>query len=314
MKSILDLPQTEARRLLSKGAPVYLAINPVEYHGPHLSLHNDALISQGLIRDMHDVLRREGHDWPLLSAGELDVGVGTTPGPGSRPMRFRIVCEIVRRTCSALADLGARRVVLMTFHGGPLHSVAIERGVELLVKRGVHAVAPFNALFDEIIHRDGGEAAEAYEVVEDEELRHEMIRNSTKDLHAGFGETSLTLHYAPKTVGDYRALAPCPAVAPDPRLSKLAALFRGANRVGVAEELDLLAGAKAWMDLQPFPGYTGRPNLADPKSGVVFARVISERYARIAQDVFAGKCRSPRPAYSWLEKLTLGGRLELSGD
>ena len=36
--------------LLATGAPVFLCVNPVEYHGPHLSLHNDRLISEGVAR------------------------------------------------------------------------------------------------------------------------------------------------------------------------------------------------------------------------------------------------------------------------
>ncbi|MFN7132430.1 MAG: hypothetical protein ACK4N5_10120, partial [Myxococcales bacterium] len=59
MIQLLDLPQSEARRLIaahageSGRAPVYLTVNPVEYHGPHLSLHNDRLVSEGLVRALH---------------------------------------------------------------------------------------------------------------------------------------------------------------------------------------------------------------------------------------------------------------------
>ena len=45
---LYDLPNDAARRLLATGVPVYLPVNPVEYHGPHLSLHTDRLISRGL--------------------------------------------------------------------------------------------------------------------------------------------------------------------------------------------------------------------------------------------------------------------------
>ena len=36
MTNLLDLPHSRARSLLSRGAPVYLPVNPVEFHGPHL--------------------------------------------------------------------------------------------------------------------------------------------------------------------------------------------------------------------------------------------------------------------------------------
>ena len=61
MISLLDIPHQEARRLVKSGAPVYLSVNPVEYHGPHLSLHNDRLISIGLIREVHEAFAKK-HD------------------------------------------------------------------------------------------------------------------------------------------------------------------------------------------------------------------------------------------------------------
>ena len=78
MIRLFDLPHSEARRLLSSGAPVFLPVNPVEYHGPHLSLHNDRLISAGLMRDLHAGLAMK-YDWPLLVADDLEVGVEPAP-------------------------------------------------------------------------------------------------------------------------------------------------------------------------------------------------------------------------------------------
>jgi hypothetical protein len=34
--TLLDLPHRVARRLAAEDRPVYLLVNPVEYHGPHL--------------------------------------------------------------------------------------------------------------------------------------------------------------------------------------------------------------------------------------------------------------------------------------
>src|SRR4051812_14310306 len=150
MTSLLDLPHAEARRLLAGGAPVYLPVNPVEYHGPHLSLHNDALIAQGLAAELHAGLcQREalgGSDWPFLVAGGLEIGVDPAPGPGSRATPYAEVRDQVTEACLALADLGARKVVLMTFHGAPLHALALEGGIHALAARGVTALSPMNIL------------------------------------------------------------------------------------------------------------------------------------------------------------------------
>src|SRR5262245_42835306 len=137
------MPHAEARAVLAKGAPVFLPVNPVEYHGPHLSLHNDRLIAVGLARDVHARLARP--EWPFVLAADLEVGVDPTPGPGTRVTPFPLVRETVLRACKALHALGARTVVAMTWHGAPLHSIAIEPGLEWLRRRGVVALNPFNA-------------------------------------------------------------------------------------------------------------------------------------------------------------------------
>jgi creatinine amidohydrolase len=313
MTRLLDLAHSRARRLVSSGAPVYLAVNPIEYHGPHLSLHNDALITAGLVRDVHELLVREHGDWPLLVAGDLDVGVDPVPGPGSRPVPFETVCRLVVDACRALVGLGAQRVVLATFHGHPLHNVAIGKGAEWLERRGVQVVAPFNLLLRAAVRGEVEAISGAYATVTDPTLRDAMLREAARDLHAGFGETSLSLHYAPDSVGDHASLTPCPDVTPDPALGRAARGFRLAGRVDLALELELLAFGKAWFELDPFPGYTGHPHLANAEAGAVLARVLSERFAAVVSDVIAGRARSPRPLFGWMERMTLGGRISTVG-
>src|SRR5437762_7047770 len=90
MVSLLDVPHQEARRLVRSGAPVYLTINPVEYHGPHLSLHNDRLVSRGLVRELHARLAARHPEWPLLFGSDLEIGVEPCPGIGSRHTPFLV--------------------------------------------------------------------------------------------------------------------------------------------------------------------------------------------------------------------------------
>jgi creatinine amidohydrolase/Fe(II)-dependent formamide hydrolase-like protein len=225
---------------------------------------------------------------------------------------FATVCDLVERACASLAELGARRVVLMTFHGGPLHSVAIQRGVALLERRGVRAVAPCALLFHEMIHGDPAQLAEAYALVADADQGAQMLRDAKLDLHAGFSETSIALHYAPESVGDFRGVPPCPPVVPDPALARVAAGLRAAGLRDRADEIGMLAAGRAWLALRPFPGHTGRPDLASPEVGAVLARIIGDRFASLVRDVLEGRARAPRPPFSWLEHATLGGRVPLT--
>jgi creatinine amidohydrolase len=307
--SLFDVPHQEARRLLRSGIPAYLTINPVEYHGPHLSLHNDRLISLGLVRDLHERLAVR-HGWPLLLAADLEIGVEPCPGPGTRRTPYGVARQLVLEACRALAELGASRVVLMTFHGAPLHNLAIEAGIELLAAGGARAVAPFNRVLDELLWLEPSRYAAAYAHIEDPQERAQMMDALALDFHAGFFETSLALHYAPESVApDYRALPPCADVRPDARFALAARMARVMRRERLARELTFAASGVGWNALRPFPGYTGRPHRATPQAGAVFAQQIVGQYETVVEDVFAGRAESPPPIMRWAGRLSLGGRI-----
>ena len=309
MISLLDVPHQEARRLARSGAPVYLTVNPVEYHGPHLSLHNDRLISIGLVREVHDRLAAT-HGWPLLLGADLEIGVEPCPGPGTRRTPYPIVRHLVLEACRALVELGASKVVLMTFHGAPLHNLAIEAGVQLLRAAGVRAVAPFNGLLTEMLFLDANEFAGAFEHVVDEAERRQMMGALANDFHAGFFETSMALHYAPESVApDYTSLPPCADVRPDGKLALASRMARALGADRLARELTFAAEGLGWNALRPFPGYTGRPHRATPQAGAVFAKEIVRRYVDGIADVFEGRAESPPPIMRWVGTLSLGGRI-----
>jgi creatinine amidohydrolase len=295
---------------LARGAPVYLPVNPIEYHGPHLSLRNDHLVSIGLARDLHEGLAALHDGAPLLVAPELDVGVEPAPGPGSIPVSMREVARRTVKACHALADRGAKRVAIMTFHGSPLHAVALEAGVRTLRKRGVKAFSPLNLILRELLSLDGSRFAAAFEHVADAQLRAEMIRTLPQDFHGGFFETSVAMHYAPESVLPiHRDLPPC-APFRQPRAAVLAS--RAARALGastLAQELSLVGDGLAWYALRPFPGYTGRPDLASAEAGAIFAREIVSAYVAAAKDVLWGDAASPPPIMRWLPFASLGGRL-----
>jgi creatinine amidohydrolase len=295
---------------VQSGAPVYLTVNPVEYHGPHLSLHNDRLVSVGLIGDLHARLRRRHPEWPFLVAADLEIGVAPCWGPGSRHTRFVVAQDLVREACRALAELGARRVVIMTFHGSPLHNHAIDLGVRLLESRGVRAVAPFNIVLQELVRLDSRRFADALAHVEDPAERTEMLRTLAFDFHAGFFETSVALHYAPESVSpSYRSLAPCPAIQPSRWLAGAESIARALGRDALAGELGFAAAGVGWYKLKPFPGYTGRPHRATSEAGAIFARFMLDQFEPVVEAVLDGRCASPRPIMEWLRFASLGGRL-----
>lgn len=309
---LFERPHAEAKRLLEAGAPVWVTVNPVEYHGPHLSLHNDRLISQGLCSDLHARLYPR---LPMLVAADLEVGVEPCRGKGTRHTRFAVVKELVLETCRALAELGARRVVLMTFHGAPLHNLAIEAGAEWLRGRGIAAVAPFHVVLRELMMLEAGDPRfeEVVAGVEDAHDRAALMAGLPRDFHAGFFETSVALHYAPDSVGERKGLADCPEIRPVEGYAKAAAIARRLGREVLARELELAAVGIGWGMLKPFPGYTGKPRLASAECGKVFARLMVERFGACVEGVFERGEAPPEPIMRWVEKVTMGGRLGPTG-
>ncbi len=310
MTDLFSLPHSAVAGQLQSGAPVFLAVNPVEYHGPHLALNNDTLITRGLIRDLHARLLEDHPEWPLLFGGDLRVGVEPTAGVGSQFTPYKVVSALTVEACRSLADLGAQRVVLMTFHGDPMHSKALHEGVKLLQDRGVQVLAPMNLILRAMLDLEPQEFAVAFEQIEDPVERQTTMEGLPYDFHAGYFETSLSLHYAPESVSpDYTALAPCPEVVPFRSLSVASRLAAAAGFASLSRELRYAAMGRGWQALRPFPGYTSRPHLANAEAGRLFAGFIVDRFVTCAEQVFAGKAQSPEPIMPWLASVSLGGRV-----
>ncbi len=310
MTNLLDLPHSRARSLLSRGAPVYLPVNPVEFHGPHLSLHNDALISRGIAASIHEGLAERGHDFPFLITSDLEIGVDPTPGPGSRWTSYSQAAALVGEACARLCELGAQRVIIVTFHGSPLHSLAIHEGVKLLAKRGVRALSPLNMLLRGMLDLNVREFADAFACVPDEEQRAVLMADAARDFHAGFFETSLALHYAPRSVDERHVrLPPCPPVVPDAKFSAASQLALRLGRTQLAGELAFAAYGLGWHALRPFPGYTSQPSRALPEAGAVFARHIKREFSELTHQVLFADAQAPEPIMGWMRSLTMGGNL-----
>ncbi len=308
--SLFELPHRRARALLATGVTVHLTVDPVEYHGPHLSLHNDRLLAVGMARRLHAELARESGA-PLVLASDLEVGVEPCAGVGTRRFRYAEVRRAVLESVRALAELGAKRVVLGTFHGDPLHGLALDAGVRFLEAAGVRAIAPFALFLRALIDlEDPSEYADAFAPIGDPAARARAAARLHEDFHAGFFETSVALALAPDSVDPgYVDVPPCPPIERDRALALASAAARRAGRDALARELALAATAVGWTRLSPFPGYTGEPALASAASGVAFVAHALRRGAPIVRAVLEGEAKAPPPVMPWIAHATLDGRI-----
>ena len=216
--------------------------------------------------------------------------------------------------CQALAELGAERVVIVTFHGSPLHSLALDAGVRWLGRQGVPALSPLNLLLRAMLDLNVEDYADAYATIEDPAERAAIMREAPLDLHAGFLETSLALHYAPSSVDPiHTTLPPCPEVVPD---AKLLAASRAAERFGrtaLAKELRFGAFGVGWHALRPFPGYTSRPSHASREAGAVIARHMVGEFAATTARVLGGEEPPPAPIMPWIAPAHPRGNVRARG-
>ncbi len=283
---------------------MFLLVNPVEYHGPHLPLCTDEIISRGLCRDIWSRIGPGRGE--LLLGGELELGVEPVPGPGSREVSFEVLRKVVAEAVDGLIGLGARGIVLMTFHGSPLHSVALSEGVARAMRRGVRAIAPLNLLMTKLRDFTTPELEIFRPAVRHLAQADELLAELPLDYHAGFFETSLVLHYSPASVEPlHERLRPCPPIRPVESLERLARLSRGPT----SRELHFAAAGLGWFQLDPFPGYTGRPHLASARSGAAFAEILADSFAERIDQVLRGSAEPPEPIMSWLSWVSLRGRI-----
>ena len=304
-----SLPWGRAREVAASGAPVFLLVNPVEFHGPHLSLHNDAVVSRALASELHAELVRRGLDAPLVIAGELEIGVDPVPGPGSRHTSLAEAEALVVEACTALVELGARRVVLLTFHGAPLHSLALHAGIAACARRGVRAVAPLDAVMKELPSLDPSRFADVAAHIPSAE-RERVIADLAFDYHAGFLETAVALALAPDHVdASYASLPPCPEVMRDPALLRASRLASRAGKASLAADLATAAHFVGWKALRPFPGYTGRPHLASVAAGRAIVGHLLRMLGDLTWAVLEDRAPVPPAPMAWLSRATLGGRL-----
>jgi hypothetical protein len=257
----------------------------------------------GLARDLHAHLYR---DLPFLCGGILEMGVDPCPDPGSRAFSYSAVAHAVKLACETLCDIGARRIVVMTFHGSPLHEHAIEVGCRAARARGARALNPMNLLMDVLVNVDGHRFAPAVDHIEDAAERKQLLDAIATDFHGGFFET---LHYAPESVSPRHVdLAPCPPVPRDPLLARMERAARRLGRTRVADELLLAARSQGWGTIRPFPGYTSAPHRASAQAGAYFASQILELYGDRVRAALDGAADAPPPIMSWVLWGTLFGR------
>jgi creatinine amidohydrolase len=313
MIELFSLPHEEMTALVRNGYPVYVFVNPIEYHGPHLSLYNDGLISWGLAKRLHRRLEEEKGPHPFIVGNNITCGSDPAPGPGSAHIKYRLLKELVLKLSKSLTKIGAKRVIFMTFHGSPFHNCAIQSGVDYLRRNGIKAIATFNIVLREMLYYNKEEHQDLASLISDTTLRDEIMDNLTADFHAGFFESSISMYLAPDSVSkNIKDVPPCPKLIPQNMPLKLSKLVKALGFKDTAQELMYAAYVQEWLKIKPFPGYSGFPAVSSTEVGEYFVdKNIMPLYESSCLDVLWGDKLSPDPIMKWVIPLSLGGRIPL---
>lgn len=293
-----ELPESVLSDLFAENI-LFLFINPTEYHGPHLPLANDFLISRGLAEQLAPRLQKAGLTKQFVAGPLINLGLDPTPGAGTIATSAARFDAYLAQFARKLPLLGVKRVVIMTFHGAPRHNHAIQRFINRLGESGIKAINPLNLLLSRMLTYQPGDFAAALEPVRDEAVRATLSQKLGHDYHGGFFETSLTLALSESSVDpQHKNLPDCPVVEIPAWQRAAIHGIRSLGQDSAARELTFAAEAMAWLNLNPFPGYTSMPRFANRKSGEIFVNEILGIYERAVRDVFVEGKSAPVPELS----------------
>jgi creatinine amidohydrolase len=186
---------------------VFLAVSPLEEHGPHLPLGVDAMTAGHFAQAVAERLTVARPGWRAVLVPTLHLGSFTFEAPGTVTVRQRAVRDVVVDYGASLARAGFRHIVVANGHGGPTHLVALEEAAGIVSRRHGITMTSFTGHMAWDLLR--GRYLPRIEAALGRPLTDAERRAFTEDAHGGWLETSVMLMLRPDLVdASYRTLPP----------------------------------------------------------------------------------------------------------
>ena len=240
----------------------FLPISPLEEHGPHLPVGTDYLTARDAATEAIKLLNEKfaDLDYVLLPAIPLGYSQFNTDFPGSFSISWKVVREIIVGIGSSLALHGFKFMVICTYHMAAGHLKGIHAGMDQLRKKfDMNVCEPWSPYFYS---------------KEIEKQEPKLGFDTTKEIHAGFRETSMMKYQYPYLV--------------DESYKKLQSIYRDLNSPRVI--------GKKFKELGLTDGYVGSPAKADADYGRWFFNLTATVFANAALDLYHGKKAPELPA------------------
>jgi len=268
-----DLTYTDIDRLDRNRSVFILTFGNLEEHGPHLPVGSDYYQAVAFRDGVVERLSKAHPDRtfviapnvPLAEGGANDVA-GQFEHVGTYAVRFETLRDVAIDLGSAIAQQGFGTILLVHFHGRPLHSVAFNDAAGYVSDRYKVRMANLTSLVF-------GEQGLYSGSVLEKHLGKDWRERIGFESHAGAAETAATLAIRPDLVKpEYKQLSPFKAKDRD------AYLLTYRNPAG-------------WR------GYWGSPSEASVALGKELMAEVVSRGVRLAERVLAGEDVSGLPLW-----------------
>jgi len=233
----------------------FLPISPMEEHGPHLPVGTDLLTTKDAINEAIKTLNENKPDLtyvvlPLIPLGYCEFN---TDFPGSMSVSAKTVRDVVYSMGSSLGRHGFKYLIICTYHMAIVHLKGIYSAMKKLEsKYDMKLSEPWSPYFysNQIQKREP-----------------KLGFDTTKEVHAGFRETSLMKYQYPYLV--------------DESYKNLQSIYRDTSSPRTI--------GKSFKQLGLKDGYIGSPARADVNYGRWFFGETVNVFIKAAINLYAGK-------------------------
>ncbi|UJR84077.1 creatininase family protein [Sandaracinus amylolyticus] len=268
---------------------VIVSCSPLEVHGPHLPVQADLREAEGLVARTAELLHARHPEMTFVRLPWVWMAADVLPHVGSIKFRPETVAQVLAEIGESLGRQGFRHVWVGSFHGGPRHILALEKGAHDAHRRtGVGMVSVFSLLVKRLT---GGSSDLATLLGGIGGISREELKG---DSHGGLVETSLLLHLVGQHVDPaYHSLPP--------RSIELDLVERGLPAMQKGEKatfLELLRSLPLKQQYYERETYAGAPAKASAELGAKYLDVLATEAAAALSELWTGKigvadCHSP---------------------
>lgn len=235
MPALLHLEELSFRQLeqLDRTKTIFfLAVSPLEEHGPHLPVGVDIFNAQYLTERVANQFLARQPDWTAVLCPALALGANVLRFVGSVQVRQKTLRDLLIDYGASLTTYGFKYLILVSAHGGPGHVVALEEAADKVSRKSkIKMICLTSAMIYRFL------TGQYLNLIEQHLGRPltETERNWLKhDFHSGWWETSMMLKLKPGLVDpSYRTLPPVLVQLKDVRSRKIPRIGNGLGYMGV---------------------------------------------------------------------------------